>query len=215
MTERPRLEVAEVLRSCATEFLKTYGLSPDQHQVLSALLQCRTAALGGHVDECDQCGERRISYNSCRNRHCPKCQGSQAAKWLDAQRSHLLPVPYAHVVFTLPRLLAPLALQNRRTVYGLLFEAASHTLLEIAVDPRHLGARIGFLALLHTWGQKMDHHPHLHFVVPAGGLSLDGTRWVACHPKFFLPVHALSRVETLPRLRKARPQPPMAPRQPP
>ncbi len=194
MTGRPRLEVAEVFRRCAAEFRKTYGLSPDQHQVLSALIQCRTAALGGHVDECDQCGERRISYNSCRNRHCPKCQGSQAAEWLDAQRSHLLPVPYAHVVFTLPKLLAPLALQNRRTVYGLLFEATSKTLLEIAADPRHLGARIGFLALLHTWGQKMDHHPHLHFVVPAGGLSLDGTRWVACPPKFFLPVCVLSRV---------------------
>jgi hypothetical protein len=194
VTGRPRLEVAEVFRSCDTEFRKTYGLSPDQNQVLSALIQCRTAALGGHVDECDQCGERRISYNSCRNRHCPKCQGSQAAEWLDAQRSHLLPVPYAHVVFTLPKLLAPLALQNRRTVYGLLFEAASKTLLEIAADPRHLGARIGFLALLHTWGQKLDHHPHLHCVVPAGGLSLDGTHWVACPPKFFLPVRVLSRV---------------------
>jgi len=194
VTGRPRLEVAEVFRSCDREFRKTYGLSPDQHQVLSALIQCRTAALGGHVDQCDQCGQRRISYNSCRNRHCPKCQGRQAAEWLDAQRSHLLPVPYAHVVFTLPRLLAPLALQNSRTVYGLLFKAASRTLLEIAADPRHLGARIGFLTLLHTWGQKLDHHLHLHCVVPAGGLSLDGTRWVACRPRFFLPVRVLSRV---------------------
>jgi hypothetical protein len=162
--------------------------------VISALLQCRTAALGGHVDECAQCGERRISYNSCRNRQCPKCQGSQAAAWLESQRSHLLPVPYAHVVFTLPRLLAPLALQNPRTVYGLLFRAASRTLLEVAADPRHLGARIGLLALLHTWGQKLDHHPHLHCVVPAGGLSLDGSRWVGCSDNFFLPVRVLSRV---------------------
>ena len=194
MSERSRLEVAEVVRTCANAYEKSYGLSADQQKVISALLQCRTAALGGHVDECGQCGERRISYNSCRNRHCPKCQGSQAAQWLEAQRSHLLPVPYAHVVFTLPRLLAPLALQNPRTVYGLLFRAASQTLLEVAADPRHLGARIGFLALLHTWGQKLDHHPHLHCVVPAGGLSLDGGGWVPCRRRFFLPVRVLSRV---------------------
>jgi hypothetical protein len=194
VSERPRLEVAEVVRACHDVYGEAYGLSVDQQQVISALLQCRTAALGGHVDECAQCGERRISYNSCRNRHCPKCQGSQAAAWLEAQRSHLLPVPYVHVVFTLPRLLAPLALQNPRTVYGLLFRAASRTLLEVAADPRHLGARIGLLALLHTWGQKLDHHPHLHCVVPAGGLSLDGTRWVPCSGNFFLPVRVLSRV---------------------
>jgi len=194
VNERPRLEVAEVVRVCGDAYRTAYGMSADQQHVLSDLLQCRTAALGGHVDECDQCGQQRISYNSCRNRHCPKCQGSQAAEWLEAQRSHLLPVPYVHVVFTLPRLLAPLALQNPRMVYGLLFRAASRTLLEVAADPRLLGARIGFLALLHTWGQKLDHHPHLHCVVPAGGLSLDGTRWVPCSHKFFLPVRVLSRV---------------------
>jgi hypothetical protein len=194
VNERPRLEVAEVVRVCGDAYRTAYRVSADQQHALSALLQCRTAALGGHVDECDQCGQRRISYNSCRNRHCPKCQGSQAAEWLEAQRAHLLPVPYAHVVFTLPRLLAPVALQNPRTVYGLLFRAASQTLLEVAADPRHLGARIGFLALLHTWGQKLDHHPHLHCVVPAGGLSLDGIRWVPCSHKFFLPVRVLSRV---------------------
>lgn len=194
MSERPRLEVAEVFRSCSDEYRKTYGLSADQSRVFSDLVRCRTAALGGHVDECDRCGERRISYNSCRNRHCPKCQGSQAAEWLEAQRSHLLPVPYVHAVFTLPGLLAPVALQNPRTVYGLLFRAAARTLLEVAADSRHLGARIGFLALLHTWGQKMDHHPHLHCVVPAGGLSPDGTRWIPCPRRFFLPVRVLSRL---------------------
>jgi hypothetical protein len=194
VSERPPLEVAEIVRTSVDAYEASYGLSADQQKVISALLQCRTAALGGHVDECGQCGQQRISYNSCRNRHCPKCQGSQAAQWLESQRSHLLPVPYAHVVFTLPRLLAPLALQNPRTVYGLLFRAASQTLLEVASDPRHLGAPIGFLALLHTWGQKLDHHPHLHCVVPAGGLSLDGGGWVPCRRRFFLPVRVLSRV---------------------
>jgi hypothetical protein len=194
VSERPRLEVAEVVRSCCEVYREHYGLSADQQKVILALVQCRTAALGGHVDECARCGERQISYNSCRNRHCPKCQGSQAAAWLDAQRSHLLPVPYVHVVFTLPALLAPLALQNPRMVYGILFRAASRTLQEVAADPRHLGARIGLLAVLHTWGQKLDHHPHLHCVVPAGGLSPDGSRWVACPRNFFLPVRVLSRV---------------------
>lgn len=194
MSRRPRLEVAEVFRSCSDAYREAYGLSADQSRVFSDLVQCRTAALGGHVDECDRCGERRISYNSCRNRHCPKCQGSRAAEWLEAQRSHLLPVPYVHAVFTLPRLLGPLALQNPRTVYGLLFRAASRTLLQVAADPRHLGARVGFLALLHTWGQKLDHHPHLHCVVPAGGISFDGTRWVSCPRHFFLPVRVLSRL---------------------
>lgn len=194
MSERPRLEVAEVFRRYGNAFREAYRPSPAQTEVLSLLPTCRTAALGGHVDECDHCGRRQISYNSCRNRHCPKCQGSQAAQWLDAQREHLLPVPYVHVVFTLPQLLAPLALQNPRVVYGLLFRAASQTLLQIAADPRHLGARIGFLALLHTWGQTLHHHPHLHCVVPAGGLSPDGSRWVACRPNFFLPVRVLSRL---------------------
>ena len=161
---------------------------------MRAITQCRTGTLGGHVQACDHCGERQISYNSCRNRHCPKCQGSQTAQWLEAQQPHLLPVPYFHVVFTLPQLLAPLALRNPRVVYGLLFQAASRTLLEVAANPRHLGATIGFLAVLHTWGQNLHHHPHLHCVVPAGGLAPDGSRWVSSSPHFFLPVRVLSRL---------------------
>ncbi|MBE0617987.1 MAG: IS91 family transposase [Proteobacteria bacterium] len=192
MTQRPPLEVADLVRTHGSAVREAYGCSPDQGRVLRDLAQCRTAALGGHVDECERCGERRISYNSCRNRHCPKCQGSQAAEWVDAQNAHLLPVPYVHVVFTLPRILSPLALQNPRLVYGLLFRAASRTLLDVAADERHLGARIGVLAVLHTWGQTLAHHPHLHCVVPAGGLSLDGARWVACRSNFFLPVRVLS-----------------------
>jgi hypothetical protein len=194
VSERPRLEVAEVVRRYGQAYRKRYARSGAQNRVLGALVQCRTAALGGHVQECDDCGERQISYNSCRNRHCPKCQGSQTAQWLDAQQPHLLPVPYFHVVFTLPRLLAPLALQNPRVVYGLLFQAASRTLLEVAANPRHLGARIGFLAVLHTWGQNLHHHPHIHCVVPAGGLSPDGSRWISSSPHFFLPVRVLSRL---------------------
>ncbi len=194
MSQRPRLEVAEVIRSYGHAYRERYTPSPAQRRVLRAVTQCRTGALGGHVQECDHCGERQISYNSCRNRHCPKCQGSQTAQWLGAQQPHLLPVPYFHVVFTLPQLLAPLALQNPRVVYGLLFQAASRTLLEVAANPRHLGAQIGFLAVLHTWGQTLTHHPHLHCVVPAGGLSPDGSRWVSSSPHFFLPVRVLSRL---------------------
>ena len=194
MSQRPRLEVAEVIRSYGHAYRERYRPSPAQRRVLRAVTQCRTGALGGHVQECDHCGERQISYNSCRNRHCPKCQGSQTAQWLEAQQPHLLPVPYFHVVFTLPQLLAPLALQNPRVVYGLLFQAASRTLLEVAANPRHLGATIGFLAVLHTWGQTLTHHPHLHCVVPAGGLAPDGSRWVSSSPHFFLPVRVLSRL---------------------
>ena len=194
MSQRPRLEVAEVVRRYGQAYRTNYAPSPAQHRVLGAVAQCRTGALGGHVQECDHCGERQISYNSCRNRHCPKCQGSQTAQWLEAQQPHLLPVPYFHVVFTLPRLLAPLALQNPRVVYGLLFQTASRTLLEVAANPRHLGARIGFLAVLHTWGQNLHHHPHIHCVVPAGGLAPDGSRWVSSSPHFFLPVRVLSRL---------------------
>ena len=194
MSKRPRLEVAEVFRRYGQAFRKSYGRSPAQNRVMGALIQCRTSALGGHVQECDHCLERQVSYNSCRNRHCPKCQGSQTAQWLDAQQPHLLPVPYFHVVFTLPQVLAPLALQNPRVVYGLLFQAASRTLLEVAANPRHLGAKIGFLAVLHTWGQNLHHHPHIHCVVPAGGLSPDGSRWVSSAPHFFLPVRVLSRL---------------------
>ena len=155
---------------------------------------CRTAALGGHVDGCHACGHQQISYNSCRNRHCPKCQGAARANWLKARADELLPVPYFHLVFTLPEVFSLLALQNPRVVYGILFRAASQTLLEVAATPKHLGAKIGFLAVLHTWGQNLLHHPHLHLVVPAGGLSVDESRWIHCRPGFFLPVRVLSRV---------------------
>jgi len=194
VSPRPRLEVAGVVRCYGPAYRELYHPSPDQARVLRAVVRCRTGALGGHVQECDHCGERQISYNSCRNRHCPKCQGSQTAQWLEVQQPHLLPVPYFHVVFTLPEILAPVALQNPRVVYGLLFQAASRTLLEAAANPRHLGAQIGFLAVLHTWGQNLHHHPHIHCVVPAGGLAPDGSRWVSSSPHFFLPVRVLSRL---------------------
>jgi Transposase zinc-binding domain/Putative transposase len=191
-----RLEVADVIRSCGPTFLDQFGdsLSSEQRRVLDDLARCRTAALGGHVEACDQCGHQRIAYNSCRNRHCPKCQGTAAAQWLDARASELLPVEYFHVVFTLPEAIGPIALQNPRVVYGILFRAAAETLLQIAADPKHLGAEIGILAVLHTWGQNLQHHPHVHCVVPGGGLSPDGSRWIACRPGFFLPVRVLSRV---------------------
>jgi hypothetical protein len=192
----PRLGVAEVFRDHGDAFLDRYGdtLSPEQRRVLHDVAACRTAALGGHVEECDRCGHRRIAYNSCRNRHCPKCQATAAAQWLEAQVANLLPVESFHVVFTLPAALGPIALQNPRVVYGILFRAAAETLLQIAADPKHLGAEIGFLAVLHTWGQNLQHHPHVHCIVPGGGLSPDGSRWVACEPGFFLPVRVLSRV---------------------
>ena len=191
-----RLELADVIRSCGPTFLDQFGdsLSSEQRRVLDDLARCRTAALGGHVEACDQCGHQRIAYNSCRNRHCPKCQGTAAAQWLDARAAELLPVEYFHVVFTVPELIGPIALQNPRVVYGILFRAATETLLQIAADPKHLGAEIGILAVLHTWGQNLQHHPHVHCVVPGGGLSPDGSRWIACRPGFFLPVRVLSRV---------------------
>lgn len=190
---RPALEVADLLRTLIRQG-RLPRLSLAQAKVVKALLACRTAVLGGHVEVCDECGHERVSYNSCRNRHCPKCQGGATAQWLEAQQKVLLPVPYAHVVFTLPDVLAPLALQNPKRVYGLLLRAASQTLLQVAATPRHLGARLGFLAVLHTWGQTLLHHPHVHCVVPAGGLALDGSRWVACRPGFFLPVRVLGRL---------------------
>lgn len=161
---------------------------------MRAIERCRTAALGGHVEQCDACGHQRISYNSCRNRHCPKCQSLAKARWLEARLSDLLPVEYFHVVFTLPEQLAALALQNKRVVYNLLFSAAAETLRTIAADPRHLGADIGFLAVLHTWDQTLRHHPHLHCVVPGGGLSVDGERWLSSRRDFFLPVNVLARL---------------------
>jgi Putative transposase/Transposase zinc-binding domain len=168
--------------------------SSEQQRVLRDLVRCRTAALGGHVQECNQCGHRAIAYNSCRNRHCPKCQAATRAAWLAQQAEDVLPVEYFHVVFTLPDPLGPLALQNRRAVYATLFQAAAQTLSQVAADPRHLGANLGFLAVLHTWGQTLRLHPHLHCVVPGGGLAPDGSRWVPCRPGFFLPVRVLSRV---------------------
>ena len=190
--ERPVLEVAEILRRFDGRYRQWMGgMSKQQARVVGALLACRTATLGGHVEECGACGRRQIAYNSCRDRHCPKCQAAATAEWLERERRYLLDVPYSHVVFTLPEALAALALQNPRVCYGLLFTAAAQTLLQIGADAKHLGARIGFVAILHTWGQKLLHHPHLHCLVPAGGLSPDGSRWISCRPGFFLPVHVL------------------------
>jgi hypothetical protein len=194
MSDGPRLEVAEVFRQAAEEYLTKYGASPAQRRVLRDVQNCRTAVLGGHVEACDQCGHQRIAYNSCRNRHCPKCQGPARARWTQARAAELLPVPYFHVVFTLPEALGPLALQNQAAVYDVLFRAVGETLLEVAANPKRLGARIGFLAVLHTWGQNLMHHPHVHCVVPAGGLSGNGAAWVPGREDFFLPVRVLSRV---------------------
>jgi hypothetical protein len=193
---RPQVEVADVLRAHAAELETAVrgALSPAKLRVISDLQACRTAALGGHVDECQDCGHARVSYNSCRNRHCPKCQGARRAAWLEAREADLLPVEYFHVVFTLPEGIAEFALQNKKEVYGLLFHASAETLKEVARDPAHLGAEIGFVSVLHTWGQNLLHHPHVHCVVPGGGLSADGERWVSCRPGFFLPVRVLSRL---------------------
>ena len=161
---------------------------------MAAIERCRTAALGGHVARCQDCAHIQIAYNSCRNRHCPKCQGAAAAAWLAARQAELLPVPYYHLVFTLPALIADIAYQNKAEVYAILFKATAETLITIAADPKHLGARIGITAVLHTWGSAMTHHPHLHMIVPGGGLSADGSRWISCRPGFFLPVRVLSRL---------------------
>jgi len=193
---RPRLEVAEVVRSCRDAFLQRYGagLTPVQRRALDDLVACRTATLGGHVLECPECGHQEVSYNSCGNRHCPKCQGTAAARWLETQAADLLDTPYFHVVFTLPGALGPIALHNPREVYGLLMRATAETLLEVAADPDHLGAEVGVLAVLHTWGQNLMLHPHVHCVVTGGGLSPDESRWIAGRDDFFLPVRVLSRV---------------------
>src|SRR6266568_250449 len=191
---RPPLEVADIFRQHGSDFRLTHPLSPEQRRVMRAIEVCRTSVLGGHVDQCDACSYQRVSYNSCRNRHCPKCQSLAKARWLEARLADLLPVEYFHVVFTLPEQLATVALQNKRVVYNLLFSAAAETLLTIAADPRHLGAEIGFLAVLHTWDQTLRHHPHLHCVVPGGGLSVEGERWVSCRPGFFLSVNVLARL---------------------
>jgi hypothetical protein len=191
---RPTVEVADVIGRHGEAFLQKYGhwVSRQQRRVMRATVQCRTAALGGHLYQCSSCAHQVPVYNSCRNRHCPKCQSLAKAKWLDARQQELLPVTYYHVVFTLPDSVAQLALQNARVIYNLLFRASSETLLRIAADPKRLGARLGFFAVLHTWGQTLQLHPHLHCVVPAGGLSLDSSRWIACRPRFLLPVRVLS-----------------------
>ena len=193
---RPPLEVADIIRGHGSAFVERHHrwLTVLHLKVLRAIAACRTAALGGHIEQCDSCGQRAISYNSCLNRHCPKCQAAARQRWLEKRSAELLPVPYYHVVFTLPHVLAPLALQNKALVYGLLFRAAAETLLQIAADPKHLGAEIGFLAVLHTWGQTLLAHPHVHCVVPGGGLSPDHRRWIPCGHKFFLPVKVLSVV---------------------
>ena len=193
---RPSLELADIFRRYGPAYRQEHAgsLSRGQRRVMSAIERCRTAALGGHIEQCNHCAHRRIAYNSCRNRHCPKCQSLAKAQWLDERRAELLPVEYYHVVSTVPDEIAALAYQNQAVVYALLFRAAAETLRTIAADPKHLGAEIGFLAVLHTWGQTLLYHPHLHCVVPGGGLSFDGQHWVACRPGFFLPVRVLSRL---------------------
>jgi Transposase zinc-binding domain/Putative transposase len=187
-------EVADVFRRYGDGYRERHGasLSTAQRRVMTAIERCRTAALGGHVEQCDQCGHQRISFNSCRDRHCPKCQSLARAQWLDDRRAELLDTQYFHVVLTLPKEIAGIAYQNKTPVYGILFRAAAETLSTIAADPKHLGAEIGFFAVLHTWGQNLLHHPHLHCVVAGGGLSPDGTRWISCRPRYFLPVPVLS-----------------------
>ncbi|MGC5845226.1 IS91 family transposase [Mesorhizobium abyssinicae] len=189
-------EVADIFRRYGDAYRAQHdaSLSTAQHRVMTAIELCRTAALGGHVEACDQCGHRRIAFNSCRDRHCPRCQSLARAQWLEDRRAELLDTQYFHVVFTLPEPIAAIAYQNKALAYGLLFRATAETLRTIAADPRHLGAEIGFFAVLHTWGQNLLHHPHLHCVVPGGGFSPDGTRWIACRPGFFLPVRVLSRL---------------------
>ena len=193
---RPPLEMADIVRFAGQSFLQRSQrwISWQHQKVLLAITRCRTAALGGHRDRCSGCGHTAISYNSCRNRHCPKCQGNARQHWLEARERELLPTPYVHIVFTLPREVASLALQNKQVIYNLLFHASAETLLEIARDPRHLGAEIGFFSVLHTWNQRLQHHPHIHCVLAAGGLAADHSHWISSHRSFFLPVKVLSRV---------------------
>src|SRR5215207_5274086 len=190
------LEVADVFRRHGEAYRRAHEghLGRVERRVMSAIELCRTAALGGHTEACAECGLIRCAYNSCRNRHCPKCQGQARTEWLVARQAELLPVPYFHVVFTLPAAVAEIAYQNKTTVYTILFRTAAETLRTIAADPKHLGAEIGLVAVLHTWGQNLHHHPHVHCLVPGGGPALDHTRWIACRPGFFLPVRVLSRL---------------------
>jgi Putative transposase/Transposase zinc-binding domain len=193
---RASIEVADIFRSAGPAYRAAHAghLSLHQLKVMSAIEHCRTAALGGHVEACEDCGHRRIAYNSCRNRHCPKCQGSAARTWLAEREADLLPVGYFHVVFSLPAEVADIAFQNKAAVYDLLFRAASETMLTIAADPKHLGARIGITAVLHTWGSALTHHPHVHMIVPGGGIALDGSRWISSRPAFLLPVRVLGQL---------------------
>ena len=193
---RPALEVADIFRAHGPAWREANAghVSLSQLKVMSAIENCRTAALGGHVARCEDCAHEVIAYNSCRNRHCPKCQGAAARAWLAEREAELLPVPYYHLVFTLPAVVADIAYPNKAVVYDLLFKASSETLMTIAADPRHLGARVGAISVLHTWGSALTHHPHVHMIAPGGGLSLDGLRWVPCRPGFFLPVRVLSRL---------------------
>jgi hypothetical protein len=193
---RPAVEVADIFRRHGPAWRNANAghVSLAQLKVMSAIESCRTAALGGHVERCEDCSHVRIAYNSCRNRHCPRCQAIAAKEWLADREAELLPVPYYHVVFTLPAAIGDIAYQNKAVIYGILFKAAAETLITIAADPKHLGARIGLTAVLHTWGSALTHHPHVHIIVPGGGISQDGQRWIACRPGFFLPVRVLSRL---------------------
>jgi predicted Zn-ribbon and HTH transcriptional regulator len=193
---RPALEVADIFRSHGPAWRQVHAghVSLDQLKVMSAIERCRTAALGGHVARCEDCAYTTIAYNSCRNRHCPKCQGAAAKEWLADREADLLPVPYYHVVFTLPAAIADIAYQNKAVIYDLLFKVSAETMLTIAADPKHLGGRIGITSVLHTWGSAMTHHPHVHMIVPGGGISLNDKRWVSCRPGFLLPVRVLSRL---------------------
>jgi hypothetical protein len=193
---RPALEVADIFRDHGAAWREANRghVSRPQMKVMSAIESCRTAALGGHVARCEDCAHTIIAYNSCRNRHCPKCQGPAARTWMEEREAELLPVPYFHLVFTLPAPIGDIAYQNKAVIYDLLFKASSETLITIAADPKHLGARIGITAVLHTWGSAMSHHPHVHMIVPGGGISRDGTRWIAAKPSFFLPVLVLSKL---------------------
>jgi hypothetical protein len=193
---RPALEVADIFRAHGAAWRKANAghISLGQLKVMSAIESCRTAALGGHVARCENCAHTIIAYNSCRNRHCPKCQGAAAREWLAEREAELLPVPYYHVVFTLPAAIADIAYQNKAVIYDLLFKASSETMLTIAADPKRLGARIGVLSVLHTWGSALSHHPHVHMIVPGGGISRDGSKWVACRPRFLFPFEVLSQL---------------------
>jgi hypothetical protein len=193
---RRGLELADIVHAHRDDFVASREgrISAAERRVLDDIAACRTASRGGHLERCDECGHQRIAYNSCRNRHCPKCQESARADWSAQREQEVLPTDYFHVIFTIPRELADIALQNKKVLYGILFRASAETLRTIAADPTHLGAEIGFVSVLHTWSQSLDHHPHIHCLVPGGGLSEDGTQWIACRPSFFLPVRVLGRL---------------------